>query len=423
MYNWLMLFLAFLLVGLNAMFVAAEFAWVKVMRVRIEMLADSGNGRAKLALFGINNLDAYLSVCQLGITLASLGLGWIGEPAVAGLLSPLFRLVGIENPTLIQSISIIAGFSFITFLHVIFGELMPKTLSIQRAESVVLALAPLMRFFYFIFLPMVKVLNGTSNLFLRIIGLHQASGGEHSHTPEELQMLIIDSEKSGYIDEQESRMLDNVIRLDKRDAYDVMVHRMDAVTLSTNNSVADVIAEVKRTGHTRFPVFKEDRDNIVGFINIKDLLGADPEHSIKAYVRKPFYVIDTMPLDDMLLEMQKVRQQMGIVIDEYGDWQGIITMEDILEIIVGDLNDEHDQRDAWHIQEKDGVIRVQAATPVEELYEYFGLPPEDQDDYTTVAGLFLDKFGMVPELGDSVVFNDRRLIVSQIDGKRIKEIE
>ena len=424
MYNWLMLFLAFLLVGLNAMFVAAEFAWVKVMRVRIEMLADSGQRRAKLALFGFIHLDAYLSVCQLGITLASLGLGWIGEPAVESLLSPLFALFGVKNPALIQSISVVAGFSFITFLHVIFGELMPKTLSIQRAEGVVLTLSPIMRFFYLVFLPMVKVLNGTSNLFLHLFGLHQSAGGEHSHTPEELQMLIVDSEKSGYIDEQESRMLDNVIRFDKRDAYDVMVHRVDTVTLSIDNSVADVIAEVKKNGHTRFPVFKEDRDNIVGFINVKDLLGADSNQSIRTFVRKPYYVIDTMPLDNLLLKMQKNRQQMGIVIDEYGGWQGLITMEDILELIVGDIKDEHDQRDPSHIQEKEqGVVKVQAGTPVEELDEYFGFPPEEQDDYSTVAGLFLDKFGMLPEQGDSVVYNDHRLIVSKMEGKRIKEIE
>ena len=424
MYNWLMLLLAFFLVGLNATFVAAEFAFVKVMRVRIEMKAETGDWRAKTAMFGITHLDAYLSVCQLGITLASLGLGWIGEAAVASLLMPLFTVFGIENPVLIHSVSLVIGFSFITFMHVILGELMPKTVSIQRSEGVVLALAPFMRFFYIIFLPLVKILNGTSNLFLRLFGVVQGGDHEHSHTPEELQMLIVDSEKSGHIDEQESRMLDNVIRFDRRDASDVMVHRMDTITLSYNESISSALEEIKKTGHTRFPVYKDDRDNIVGFINIKDMVGADTTNSIKSFVRKPFYVIESLPLDDLLLKMQKNRQQLGIVIDEYGGWQGIVTMEDILEVIVGDLKDEHDVRDPTHIQEDTrGIIKVQAGTSVDELYEYLGIPVEEQDDYKTVAGLFLDKFGMVPEKGDSVIFQGYRFIVNEVDGKRIKEIE
>lgn len=424
MYNWLMLGLAFILVGLNAMFVAAEFAFVKVMRVRIEMKAEADNWRAKTALFGIIHLDAYLSVCQLGITLSSLGLGWIGEPAVSSLLMPLFYLFGIENSVLIHTVSLVAGFSFITFLHVIFGELMPKTISIQRSEAVVLALAPVMRFFYIIFFPLVKILNGTSNLFLHLLGVHQTGDNEHSHTPEELQMLIIDSKKSGYIDERESRMLGNVISFDRRDASDVMVHRMDTVTLSAGEPVQNVLEKIKKTGHTRFPVYKDDRDNIIGFVNIKDLVGVDTSLAIKSFVRKPFYVIESMPLDDLLFKMQRSHSQLGIVIDEYGGWQGIVTVEDILEIIVGDLRDEHDVREITHIQESpQGIIRVQAMTSVEEFYQYLGIPVEEQDDYKTVAGLFLDKFGMMPEKGDSVVFQGYRFIVSEVDGKRIKEVE
>lgn len=424
MYNWLMLLAAFVLVGLNAMFVAAEFAFVKVMRVRIEMRAENGSSRAKQALFGIVHLDAYLSVCQLGITLASLGLGWIGEPAVSGLLSPLFSLFGMENPVFIHTISLVAGFSFITFLHVIFGELMPKTLSIQRAETVVLFLAHVMRFFYLLFYPMVKVLNGTSNFFLHLLGIRQPAESELSHTPEELQMLIGDSQKSGHIDEQEQRMLDNVFRFDRCDAGDVMIHRVDVSSVSINETVVNATMKTKETGHTRFPVYKEDRDNIVGYINIKDLIGIDDNLSIKAFVRKPFYAFESMPLDDLLLKMQKNRQKIAVVIDEYGGWQGIITMEDILEVIVGDLNDEHDARDPSHIwEERPGIIKVLASTSAEELYDFLQWPWEDQSDYKTVAGLFLDKYGMVPEQGDSVIFNGYRFIVSAIDGKRIKEIE
>ena len=423
MYNWLMFLAALGLVGLNALFVAAEFAWVKVMRVRIEMRADAGDKRAKQAMFGINNLDAYLSVCQLGITLASLALGWIGEPAVAGLLGPIFALLGIENPVMIHSISLITGFLFITFLHVIFGELAPKSLSIQRSESVVLFLAYIMRFFYLTFFPFVKVLNGTSNLFLRLFGVGQAGDGEHSHTSEELQMLIVDSQKSGHIDEQEKRLLSNVFLFDRRDASDAMVHRVDVTTISIDETVHTAIQKIKKTGHTRYPVYKDDHDNIVGFINIKDLVDVDDNLTIKSFVRKPFYAFESASLDDLMFKMQKNRQQFAIVIDEYGSWEGIITMEDMLEVIVGDLKDEHDIRESTHIQEQDGFIKVLASTSADELYEYLELEPEEQSTYKTVAGLFLEKFGMMPEQGDSVIFNGYKLTVSLIDGKRIKELE
>ena len=423
MYNWLMLLAALGLVALNALFVAAEFAWVKVMRVRIEMRAEGGDARAKQALFGINHLDAYLSVCQLGITLASLGLGWIGEPAVAGLLGPVFALLGLENPVMIHSISLIAGFAFITFLHIIFGELLPKTISIQRSESVVLFLAYTMRAVYLVFFPFVKFLNGTANLFLPLFGVVQTDDGEHSHTSEELQMLIVDSQKSGHIDEQEQRLLSNVFLFDRRDIADAMVHRVDVITMSTDETVQNVIWETKKTGHTRYPVYKDDRDNIVGYINIKDLVGVDPSLTIKSFVRKPFYAFESAALDDLMFKMQKNRQQLAIVIDEYGGWEGIITMEDMLEVIVGDLKDEHDIRESSHIQEQHGFIKVMASTSASELYEYLGLEPEEQSTYKTVAGLFLEKFGMMPEKGDSVIFNGYKLTVSKVDGKRIKELE
>lgn len=428
MYNWLMLLVAFFLVALNALFVAAEFGFVKVMRVRIELLAENGSSRAKQALYGITHLDAYLSVCQLGITLASLGLGWIGEPAVSNIISPLLSLLGIDEPVLVHTISLILGFSFITFLHVIFGELAPKTLSIQRAETIVLLLAHVMRFFYTVFLPFVKILNGTSNAFLRLFGFGQNSDSEHSHTSEELQLLIMDSQKSGHIDEQEQRLLSNVFLFDRRTAADAMVHRMDTVTLSVDDVVQSVMLKIKETGHTRFPVYKDDNENIVGFINIKDLLGANPQTAIKTFVRKPFFIFESMALDNLLLKMQKHRQQFGIVLDEYGGWQGIITMEDMLEIIVGDLKDEHDLKDLWgddgRIADENGIVRVLASTSVEDLFEFLHLPLSDlPDDYNTVAGLFMEKFGLIPEVGDSIIFENFKFTVIAMDGKRVKALE
>ena len=325
-----MLAFAVLLVCLNGVFVAAEFSFVKVRKTRLDLLAASGDGRAKSALFGVNHLDAYLSVCQLGITLTSLGLGWIGEPAVARMLLPLLELLSISGPALLSSLSVALGFACITLLHVVFGELVPKSLSIQKAESAALLLARPMRFFYVLCFPLVLIMNGISNAFLRLAKAHPASESEQSLSPEELRMLILDSSRGGQLDKEEGRMLDNIFRFYQKSAKDVMLHRIDAIALSVADSRQEALSLAHESGHTRFPVYEGNRDNIIGFVHIRDVTRCEQCTDLRPLVRTPFYAHETMRLEKLLRRMQGKRQQFCVVIDEYGVWQGILTMEDIV---------------------------------------------------------------------------------------------
>jgi CBS domain containing-hemolysin-like protein len=339
-YTLLLIVLAVLLIALNALFVAAEFAFVKVRRTQLEILASEGNRRARIALFGVENLDAYLSVCQLGITLASLGLGWIGEPAVAALLRPVLGLFAITNPAAVSSLSIAIGFTIITLLHVVFGELIPKSVSIQRAETAALFLARPMRVFHILWLPVVTVMNGISNAVLHLAGIRRTSELEHSHSPEELRLLILDSSREGRLDESEGRMLGNIFSFYRKTAKDVMLHRIDAVALNIESSPETAMNIAEKSGHTRFPVYENNRDNIIGFIHIKDVLHHDDCPNLRAMLRIPLYTHETAHLDKLLALMQSERKQFCMVVDEYGVWQGILTMEDMVEAIVGDIQDE-----------------------------------------------------------------------------------
>ncbi|MDL2210892.1 hemolysin family protein, partial [Desulfovibrio sp. OttesenSCG-928-O18] len=337
MYTGLMLFVAFCLVVLNGLFVAAEFSFVKARRTKLELLAEEGSRRAKTALFGIHNLDAYLSVCQLGITLASLGLGWLGEPAVAALLRPVLAVVGVTSASVVSSLSVAVGFTLITLVHVVFGELVPKSISIQKAEETVMLLAVPMRIFYVLWYPVVTVMNGISNFFLHLAGLHTASESEQSHSPEELRMLIMDSSREGQLEESEGRMLGNIFSFYKKMAKDIMVHRMDVSALDVAEGLDGAVALATASGHTRFPVYENSRDNIIGFIHAKDLLHLKNTANVRDIMREPLYAYETVHLDRLLELMQNKRQQFCVVVDEYGLWQGVITMEDIMEAIVGDI--------------------------------------------------------------------------------------
>ncbi|MCC8194591.1 MAG: hemolysin family protein, partial [Deltaproteobacteria bacterium] len=315
MYTGLMLVVAFLLVVLNGLFVAAEFSFVKARKTRLEILAEEGKRSARLALFGVRNLDAYLSVCQLGITLSSLGLGWLGEPAVAALLRPVFEMTGVNNPALVSSLSVAIGFTLITFLHVVFGELVPKSISIQKAEATVLLLALPMRAFYLFCFPLVTIMNGISGFFLHLAGFSSASEAEQSHSPEELRMLIMDSSRGGQLEESEGRMLGNIFSFYKKMAKDIMVHRMDVSALDVADGVEGAKMLARASGHTRFPLYEDSRDNIIGFVHAKDLLLLEPDADLHTVLREPLYAYETVHLDRLLKLMQEKRQQFCVVVD------------------------------------------------------------------------------------------------------------
>ena len=422
MYTLSLLVLAMLLVVLNALFVAAEFAFVKVRRTRLEILASEGKRSARTALFGVDNLDAYLSVCQLGITLSSLGLGWIGEPTVAALLRPALELVSITNPTVISSLSIAIGFISITLLHVVFGELVPKSVSIQKTEAIVLLLARPMRLFHILWLPVVTVMNGISNAILSLVGIHRLSESE-SHSPEELRLLILDSSREGRLDEHEGRMLGNIFSFYKKTAKDVMLHRIDAVALDVENSPETAVDIAEKSGYTRFPVYENNRDNIIGFIHIKDLLHCDNCPNLRDMVRTPLYTYATVHLDKLLEIMRNNRQQFCVVVDEYGVWQGILTMEDMVEAIIGDIQDEFDHEEPDVVPQADGAYLVSADLSLDDLNQHMTLDyGRDVDPYKMIAMHIIDHLGCIPKVGDSIELCGMLVTVAVMERNRIRRV-
>ncbi len=416
-----MLGAAVLLVLMNGLFVAAEFAFVKIRPTRLELLAREGHARAQAALFGRRNLDAYLSVCQLGITLSSLGLGWLGEPAVAALLRPLFEWVGITTPALVHTISVVVGFSLITFAHVVFGELAPKTISIRASESAVLLLAYPMRFFYFLFLPGVKILNAAANLTIRLVGAANLHSQE-AHSTDELKILISEAKDGGQLDADEERYVTNIFNLDRRYARDIMVHRTRVVSLSTDQTVGDAIGLVRENGHTRFPIYEAgDKDNIIGFLHAKDLLLEPLDRPLRAFARPALSIYDHLPIDEVLEQMRLDNQQFGLVWDEYGSWQGLITMEDVIEAIVGTIQDEFDHEEPKIKPRGDGAFIIDSTVSPDELRAYLNLDlgPDAEEHYRTLAALMVEKFGAVPHEGDALDLYGAHFTILTVDGHTV----
>lgn len=376
------LVLVFLLVLLNGFFVAAEFALVKVRQTRLQQLAGEGIGKAKYALAVTKKLDAYLSSTQLGITLASLGLGWVGEPAISHLIvEPLFHAMGIGLAWYANALSVFIGFAVITFLHIVLGELAPKSLAIQKSEGTSLWLSAPLMLFYKIFYPVIWLLNGAANKLLKLIGVHPASEHEAAHTEEEIRILMDESAKSGHINKDELALFDNIFEFSDRVAREIMQPRTDMECLFTELSFADNLKIVYETKHTRYPVAKDDKDEIIGFVHMSDLLLADPdkEHDLREFLRPVLMVPESMEISYVLKLMQRKRSQIAVVIDEYGGTAGLITTEDILEEIVGEIHDEFDEGERSEIEKQGDAYSVDGRVLVEDLNDMLDLGIEDEE--------------------------------------------
>ena len=414
--------LAVLLIALNALFVAAEFAFVKARTTRLEVMARGGDKRARAALFGRDNLDSYLSVCQLGITLASLGLGWLGEPAAAALLRPVFDRLGLDNPELVKSLAFVFGFSLITFGHVVFGEQAPKIVSIRAAEATVLALARPMLVFYYLFRPGVRFLNAAADLTIRLLGGAALARHETAHSSEELKLLVAEARAGGELDADEARFVDNIFNLDRRSARDLMVHRTRVVAVAASETVASAIGLLRGHGFTRLPVYEGDRDNLVGFIHAKDLLGQPLDRTLRGFIRPALAVFDHSPADDVLARMRREGRHIGLVWDEYGSWQGLITLEDLLETIVGEIKDEFDQAPPRISPRRDGAFLVDPGVSPNELAAHLPLDlgPDAPEHYHTLAALLAGRFGEVPTEGATVSLYGADFMVFKCEGSAIK---
>ncbi|WP_240633294.1 hemolysin family protein [Paenibacillus montanisoli] len=412
-----------ILVLLNGFFVAAEFSIVKVRQSRLTQLSNEGHKRAKYALAVNRKLDAYLSATQLGITLASLGLGWVGEPAISDLIvEPIFFHLGWTDDTLVHTVSVLIGFLVITFLHIVLGELAPKSLAIQKSESTSLWLSAPLLFFYRMFLPVIWLLNGSANKLLKLFGVEPAGEHDSAHTEEEIRILMDQSAKSGIIDKDELRLFDNIFEFSDRLAREVMLPRTDMDCLYANLSFEENMKIVYASKHTRYPVCVEDKDQLIGFVHITDLLTSDPdeEQTLQKFLRPILNVPESMEISHVLKLMQRKHSQLAIVVDEYGGTAGMLTTELILEEIVGEIHDEFDNTQP-DIVVKGDVTSVDGRMLIEEINDMFHLDIEDED-VDTIGGWLFTQLEGNPDKGKKVMFADYAFEVAESERLRVLRV-
>ena len=404
-----------LLLAANAFFVAAEFAIVKVRGIRVEALAEQGSAVARMTLRILRNVEAYLSACQLGITMASLGLGWIGEPAVAALLEPLFRELGIGDAAL-HTISFLLGFLLFSSLHIVVGEQVPKTFAIRKPEPVALWIAYPLHAFYRIFFPLNWALNRASRAILTLLKVAEVSHHD-VFSGEELRDLIDLSRQHGMVGKQERDMLGGILDLAGVEVSEVMTHRKDMTTIDADAPPEQIFDQVVSSPYTRLPLWRGDPDSIIGVLHAKDLLArvrSNPANlaglDVAALATPPWFIPDTTALLHQLLAFRQRRSHLAFVVDEYGDLEGLVTLEDILEEIVGEITDEKDVETVGVETLPDGSVLVSGWITVRDLNRHFGwkLPHEEA---TTIAGLVIYEARMIPEVGQSFAFHDFRFEV------------
>lgn len=413
--------LVLLLVFLNAVFVAAEFAYVKVRQTRLQELVNDGNGNAKFALSITDRLDTYLSATQLGITLASLAIGWLGEPAFGLIFDPILEAMGIHNGIMSKILAFLLPFISITFLHIVLGEQAPKNLAIAKAEGTALWLAGPLLVFHKIFAPIIWLLNATANGLLRIFGITNVSEQE-AHTEEEIRILMSQSAKSGIINKEELVLFDNIFEFSDRVAREVMLPRTDMECLYTNVPMEENLELIYRTKHTRYPVAVEEKDRIIGFVHITDLLITDngrPE-SLEEFIRPILAVPESMEISHVLRLMQKKHSQLAIVVDEYGGTAGLLTVEEILEEIVGEIQDEFDNEPP-EIEVKGSLVSVDGRVLLEELIPILHIDIED-DEVDTVGGWLFKMLEGVPTVGQQIIFEGHTFEVAAIERLRIVRV-
>jgi len=415
------------LIALTAFFVASEFAIVKVRSTRIDQLIAEGNRGATAAKRVISNLDEYLSACQLGITITALGLGWLGEPTVEHLLHPVFEQMNL-NESAVSLLSFVIAFVTITFLHVVVGELAPKTLAIQKAETITLLFAKPLIFFYKIMYPFIWTLNGAARVITGLFGLRPVSEHEVAHSEEELRLILSESYKSGEINPSEYKYVNNIFEFDNRIAKEIMVPRTEIVAFDRNDSIIDYFQIMKQEKYTRYPVIDGDKDHIVGMVNIKEILTAcieNPkavEKKIDDYTRPIIQVIESIPIHDLLVKMQRERVHMAILVDEYGGTAGLVTVEDILEEIVGEIQDEFDVDEVPMIRKvNEHTTIVDGKVLIEDVNDLLGTDIDDTDVDTIGGWMLTEKFDI--QQGEILSYSDYEFKVLKMEGHHIRLIE
>ncbi|MEK4809309.1 MULTISPECIES: hemolysin family protein [Bacillus] len=416
-----------ILIAFTGFFVAAEFAIVKIRSSRIDQLVAEGKRGALAAKKVTTNLDEYLSACQLGITVTAMGLGWLGEPTIEKLLHPLFEKWNL-NPSISSVLTFGLAFMIMTYLHVVVGELAPKTMAIQKAERVTLLLAGPLMMFYKVMYPFIWVLNGSARVITGLFGLKPASEHEVAHTEEELRLILSDSYESGEINQAEYKYVNNIFEFDNRIAKEIMVPRTEIIGFYLEDSVEEHMKVIQNERYTRYPIFGEDKDDIIGMVNVKDFfiryMTEDQKDLsfIRSYMRPIIEVMETTPIHDLLLQMQKKRIPMAVLYDEYGGTAGIVTLEDILEEIVGEIRDEYDEDEAPPIQHvNEQHIIVDGKVLISEVKDLFGLHIEE-DDVDTIGGWIMMQNHEIEE-GQHVEAEGYEFKVLEKDAYQIKRVE
>ncbi len=416
------------LVFLNGFFVAAEFAIVKVRSSQIEVRKDANKNVSDTAKKIINNLDGYLAATQLGITFASLGLGWVGEHVFTEIILAFFNWLGIGSIALAQKLAIPVAFLLITILHIVLGELAPKSLAIRKPVPVTFTVSIPLRIFYFVFRPFIWMLNGLANLLLRLMGIEPVHEQEDIHSEEELKVIIAESHKGGVLEETEKELIQNVFSLGDRKIQTLMTPRNEVVWLDLNRSQETIKKTILENKHTAYPLCEGDLDNVVGFVYSKDMIGDNFETVIKdlGKIAKPVQiVISTNKAYSVLEKFQKQRIYQALIIDEFGSVRGFVTINDIVDALVGDIS-ETDEFEYSSVRLSDGSLIVDGQIPFVEFLEKVGLDddilPKDFD-YITLSGYIMDVLGRIPVKGDTVKWDNFQLTVLKKDNNRIDKIK
>jgi CBS domain containing-hemolysin-like protein len=419
-----------LLVLLNAFFVGAEFALVRSRRTRLEAMIRSGDRIARFALRAASNISRILSASQLGVTLASLGLGWVAEATVGEMFSDMFANLPFPIEVSMRlTLGATVALIIVTYLHVVFGELTPKAAALNHPEALAKWLAPPLLFFAWITTPFTYFLNKSSQVILRMLGQEKAGSEEAVHSPEEIRLLVEQSQEGGQMQARDADLIGAVFEFSEKNAREVMTPRTELVALPVEATLSEVLVVVQETGLSRYPVYDESIDNIIGVVLAKDLLKVlAPRTNLEAFdlpsIMRPVHVIPgSRAVEEVLADFKRLKEHMAVVLDEYGGTAGVVTMEDLLEEIVGEILDEYDTPEDAEapLHTRAGETTVPGSTHIGELNEHFGLSVPDVD-YTTIGGYVFGVLGRLPVIGDRVVAGGAIFTVREMDGRRIETL-
>lgn len=417
-------FIAIGCVFLNAFFVAAEFSMVKIRSTRLVTLQDKGTYLAAWALEIVENLNSYLSATQLGVTLSSLALGWVGEPVFSKMIEMF--LVGFDlSASAVHGISIAFGFAIISILHLVLGELVPKQLAIQKAEKILLFVAVPMRIFYWVFFPTLWILNGFTNKIIKIFRI-RSSLEDSVHSEAEIRLIVEDSYEEGSISPRKASMIENIFEFGDIKARHIMVPRREIVYLLVAKSSLENLEIAKESGHTRFPICDGDLDHVLGLVNIKDVIWEieDPDNLINLYdLKRPIlFVPEGTPIDQLLREFQSKKIHMAVIVDEFGSTSGLVTIEDVLEEIVGEIQDEFDQEQPKIFKQADDSFLIDGKATLREVEQSLDLALHDDDNVTTIAGFFISRLGRLAKEGDEIDIPPFQVKALEIKNRRVSKL-